>query len=72
MQNYHINIFYSDENEGWIADIPDLKHCSVFANSPLEALKELEIAKKTWIESAISLGKKIPKPQYKPAIYSFA
>ena len=28
MKDYHINIFYSDEDEGYIADIPDLIHCS--------------------------------------------
>jgi len=30
MKDYHINIFYSDEDEGYIADIPDLIHCSAF------------------------------------------
>ena len=30
MKDYHINIFYSDEDEGYIADIPDLHHCSAF------------------------------------------
>jgi len=38
MKDYHINIFYSDEDEGYIADIPDLKFCSAFGNSPNEAL----------------------------------
>jgi len=28
MKDYHINIFYSEEDEGYIADIPDLKFCS--------------------------------------------
>jgi len=30
MRDYHINIFYSDEDGGYIADIPDLEACSVF------------------------------------------
>ena len=30
MKHYHINIFYSQEDEGYIADIPDLKYCSGF------------------------------------------
>ena len=45
MKDYHINIFYSDEDEGYIADIPDLKYCSAFGNSPVEALREVQIAK---------------------------
>ncbi len=30
MKDYHINVFFSEEDEGWIADIPDLKCCSAF------------------------------------------
>ena len=33
MKDYHINIFYSEEDEGYIADIPDLKYCSAFIKS---------------------------------------
>ena len=44
MKDYHINIFYSDEDNGYIADIPDLKHCSAFGKTAMEALSEVEIA----------------------------
>ena len=37
-KDYHINIFYSEEDEGYIADIPDLKACSAFGHTPEEAL----------------------------------
>ncbi|MBD2653910.1 MULTISPECIES: type II toxin-antitoxin system HicB family antitoxin [Synechocystis] len=69
MKDYHINIFYSEEDEGYIADIPDLNCCSAFGESPFEALRELEIAKKLWLESAKAEGKSIPLPTYRPAIY---
>ena len=45
MKDYHINIFYSEEDEGYIADVPDLKFCSAFGETPEEALKEVLIAK---------------------------
>jgi predicted RNase H-like HicB family nuclease len=67
--DYHINIFYSDEDGGYIADIPDLDACSAFGDSPEAALAEVEIAKTAWIESARSAGKEIPAPRYRPAIY---
>ena len=38
MKDYHINIFYSEEDEGYIADIPDLPHCSAFGESHEKAL----------------------------------
>ncbi|MBE9196323.1 type II toxin-antitoxin system HicB family antitoxin [Synechocystis sp. LEGE 06083] len=69
MKDYHINIFYSEEDEGYIADIPDLNCCSAFGESPFEALREVEIAKKLWLESAKAEGKSIPLPTYRPAIY---
>jgi predicted RNase H-like HicB family nuclease len=69
MKDYHANVFYSDKDEGYIADIPDLKHCSAFGKTPVQALKEVESAKKAWLEAARELGQKIPKPRYCPAIY---
>ncbi len=64
MKDYHINIFYSEEDEGYIADIPDLTYCSAFGETPIEALQELAIAKQTWIEAANAEGKPIPSPIY--------
>jgi predicted RNase H-like HicB family nuclease len=69
MKDYHINIFYSEEDEGYIADIPDLQYCSAFGETPAEALQELEIAKKAWIESVQAQGKPLPQPAYRPVLY---
>jgi predicted RNase H-like HicB family nuclease len=69
MRDYHINIFYSDEDEGYIADIPDLESCSAFGETPEEALRELELARTAWIEAAKKEGKSIPSPSYRPLIY---
>ena len=72
MKDYHINIFYSEENGGYIADIPDLEACSAFGDTPEAALKEVQIAKEAWIEAARTEGKPIPHPKYRPAIYQVA
>jgi predicted RNase H-like HicB family nuclease len=72
MKDYHINIFYSDEDGGYIADIPDLQHCSAFGSTPAEALAEAEQARAAWVESARAEGKPIPEPRYRPAIYRIA
>jgi predicted RNase H-like HicB family nuclease len=52
MKDYHINVFFSEEDEGYIADIPDLEHCSAFGTTPEEALREVLKAKEAWLESA--------------------
>lgn len=72
MRDYHINLFYSDEDGGYIADIPDLQYCSAFGETPEEALHEVLIAKRVWIEAARAAGKPIPPPLYRPAIYQLS
>jgi predicted RNase H-like HicB family nuclease len=66
MSDYHINIFYSDEDEGYIADIPDLDSCSAFGQTPAEALAEVMAAKEAWLQAAKDAGKPIPIPRYRP------
>jgi predicted RNase H-like HicB family nuclease len=72
MKDYHINIFFSQEDEGYIADIPDLAMCSAFGRTPAEALAEVETAKQLWLEAARAEHKPIPEPTYRPVIYQLA
>jgi predicted RNase H-like HicB family nuclease len=69
MKDYHINVFYSEDDAGYIADIPDLHHCSAFGTTPEEALREVLQAKEAWLEAARASGKSIPVPRYRPVIY---
>ncbi len=69
MKDYHINIFWSEEDGAYVADIPDLDSCSALGATPEEALAELTLAKEAWLEAARELGKPIPKPSYKPVVY---
>jgi predicted RNase H-like HicB family nuclease len=72
MKDYHVNIFYSDEDGGYVADIPDLEACSAFGATRAEALAEVEKAKAAWLEAAKAEGKPIPGPCYRPLIYQAA
>ena len=69
MKDYHINIFYSDEDGGYIADIPDLDSCSAFGETPDQALVELTLAKEAWLGEARAQGRTVPTPRYRPVIY---
>ena len=69
MKDYHVNIFYSEEDQRYIADIPDLKNCSSFGETPTQALEEALIAKDAWLLAAKRNNKPVPLPSYKPAIY---
>ncbi len=72
MKDYHINIFYSEEDQAYIADIPDFEMCSAFGESPDEALHEVIIAREAIIASMKEAGLSIPEPRYRPAIYQAA
>ena len=69
MRDYDINVFFGEEDDCYVADIPDLKFCSAFGDSPEEAVREVMIAKKAWLQAAKKAKKLVPKPQYRPALY---
>ncbi len=69
MKDYHINVFYSEEDECYLADIPDLRACSTFGATPVEALEEALRAKDLWLAVARKKGDPIPQPRYRPVIY---
>ena len=69
-RDYHINVFYSQEDGGYIADIPDLEACSAFGTTPQAALEEVLQAKEAWLAAARERGVAIPPPRYRPALYA--
>lgn len=72
MKDYHINIFYSEEDGCCVADMPDLKACSAFGSTPTESLPEVLVAKDAGLAVAKESGHPIPAPPYRPAIYQSA
>jgi predicted RNase H-like HicB family nuclease len=68
VSDYHINLFYSESDGGYIADIPDLDSCSAFGETPQEALAEVLRARDAWLAVARETGRAIPSPRYRPAI----
>lgn len=59
---YRVEIYYSEEDKVYIANVPDLKYCSAFGETPEDALKEIKIALKGWIETVLEKGEKLPEP----------
>jgi predicted RNase H-like HicB family nuclease len=57
MRDYFIRIFYSEEDGGYIANIPDLRFCSAFGETLEAALREVQLAKEAWLEVAHAKGK---------------
>jgi predicted RNase H-like HicB family nuclease len=65
LSKYAIEIFYSDEDEGYIAVVPELSGCSAFGETEEAALREIKIAIELWLEVAEKEGREIPHPQGK-------
>jgi predicted RNase H-like HicB family nuclease len=70
--HYHINVFWSEDDGCWIADVPDLKPCSAHGDTPADAVAEAQVAIELWLGVAAERGLPIPAARYRPAIYASA
>jgi predicted RNase H-like HicB family nuclease len=68
---YAIEIFYSEEDQGHIAIVPELPGCSAFGETEEKALKEAKVAIALWLDAAKKEGRQIPKPYEKELLKSF-
>ena len=59
---YEINLYWSEEDQAFIAEVPDLPGCAADGETYQEALQNIEIIMQEWIETAQELGRKIPQP----------
>jgi predicted RNase H-like HicB family nuclease len=65
LKDYHINIYFSERDNGYVADVPDLNIYSAPSQTPAEALTNIERVKKQWLESALAEHRPIPEPAYR-------
>ena len=56
MYRYAIEIVYSEEDEGYIAIVPELPGCSAFGETEENALEEIKVAMELWLETAKNEG----------------
>lgn len=59
---YPIEVFWSDEDRVWIADVPDLPFCTAHGAAPNEAAAEVEVAIEAWLDAANATGRPVPPP----------
>jgi predicted RNase H-like HicB family nuclease len=60
---YEIIIFWSEEDQAFIAEVPELPGCMADGKTYQEALANAEIVIQEWIETARESGRTIPKPK---------
>lgn len=68
MSRYSIYMYYDEKDQVYVASVPELQGCMAHGETREEALKEIEIAEKLWIESAKDMDIKIPKPKFSNSV----
>jgi len=63
MTKYEIILYWSQEDEAFIAEVPELAGCAADGPTRQEALANVEIVIDEWIETARDLGREIPQPK---------
>lgn len=63
MTKYEVILYWSNEDEAFIAEVPELAGCSADGSTRQEALANVEIVIAEWLETARELGRSIPEPK---------
>ena len=67
MYKYEVIVYWSDEDDAYIAEVPELPGCMADGSSYEEAIRSAQTVIAEWIETAQGLGREIPKPKGKLA-----
>ena len=62
IRDYRIEVAWSDEDDAWLADVPDLAFCTAHGDTPEEAVAEARLAVEAWLDAARAQGRTIPPP----------
>ena len=60
---YEVIIYWSDEDQAFVAEVPELPGCAADGKTYQEALANVQVAIQEWIETAKELGRPIPQPK---------
>ena len=63
MSKYEVILYWSEEDKAYIAEVPELPGCMADGASYKEALENVEVVIREWIETARELGRPIPEPR---------
>jgi predicted RNase H-like HicB family nuclease len=70
MFKYEIIIYWSDEDDAFIAEVPELPGCVAHGETPEKSLKNAKAAMQLWIDTAREFGDTIPEPKGTKLIYA--
>ena len=71
MFKYEIIIYWSEEDQAYLAEVPELPGCMADGTTYIDALENIQTIIKEWIETAKKLGREIPKPKGRKLQYAW-
>lgn len=63
MHKYETILYWSEDDQAFIAEVPELSGCMADGKTAVEALQNAERIAMEWIETAIELGRTVPEPK---------
>ncbi|MDD9984916.1 MAG: type II toxin-antitoxin system HicB family antitoxin [Spirochaetaceae bacterium] len=63
MVKYEIIIYWSQDDEAFIAEVPELPGCAADGDTYQQALDNVQVIIREWIETATELGREVPEPK---------
>ena len=63
MTKYEIILYWSEEDQGFVAEVPELAGCAADGSTRQKALAKVETVVAEWLETAKELGRPIPEPK---------
>lgn len=70
MDKYEIILYWSEKDQLYISEVPELPGCAAHGNTREEALKNVDEAIRLWVETAKEFGDPIPEPKGRKLIYA--
>jgi predicted RNase H-like HicB family nuclease len=70
MYRYETIIYWSEEDQSFIADVPELPGCMAHGTSPDDALTNAHEAMRLWMDTAREFGDPIPQPKGRRLVYA--
>jgi predicted RNase H-like HicB family nuclease len=63
MTKYEVILYWSDDDDAFVAEVPELPGCASDGKTRQEALANVEVVIQEWMETARQLGREIPEPK---------
>lgn len=63
MNKYEMIIYWSEEDQSYVVEVPELAGCMADGKSYQEAVKNAEVVIQEWIDTAVELGRAVPEPK---------